>query len=193
MPGDRIFGLTSRVLEQRDGYPPLSIIYGATVTEVLDAAVYYGPQSPHRWRPDCIYRYDPAMGTLEHSGETGLHADPRHRRRDLGREGVFENGRILLCGDFTYLGPEALAIPENLVRLRSMAAALGQGHRVIGMGKDRLLEAELTEMWRLLRGIPTRHTPQEVHADSYDHPAPGPAERSGIGPATHRGVGLCTL
>src|SRR5579875_2627548 len=115
-PGDLILGLTSRILEQRDGYPPLSVIYAAVVGEVLDATAYYAPDSPHRHRPDCIYRYDADTGVILHTGETGLHADPRHRRRDLGRDGLYENARILLCREFTYLGPEALVIPQSLNR-----------------------------------------------------------------------------
>src|ERR1700710_872870 len=66
-PGDRILGLTSRILEQRDGYPPIGVIYAAVVTDVLDATAYYGPASPFRGRPDCIYRYDPDSGELVHS------------------------------------------------------------------------------------------------------------------------------
>ncbi|HLI77810.1 MAG TPA: hypothetical protein VKV02_12760 [Acidobacteriaceae bacterium] len=176
-PGDRILGLTSRVLEQRDGYPPVSIIYAAVVTDVLDATRYYGPRSPHRHRPDCIYGYDEATGELLHTGRTGLHADPRHRRRDLGREGLYENARILLSDQFTYLGQEALVVPESLNRLRELASALGQGHRVIPSGKDASLDRELATLFRRLGKLETRFTPQEVHADAYDHPAPGPADR----------------
>ena len=175
-PGDRILGLTSRVLENRDGYPPLSVIYAATVSEVLDATAYYAPGSPHRTRPDCIYRYDAETGTLTHSGETGLHADPRHRRRDLGREGVFENGRILLCNDFTYKGSAALVLDAQLTRLREMISALGQGHRVVHEGRDATLDAELKRLFRAIGKQPSRFTPQVVDAESYDHPAPQPAD-----------------
>ncbi len=176
-PGDRIVGLTSRVLEQRDGYPPVSVIYAATVSRVLDATTYYAEHSPYRHRPDCIYRYDPEAGTLLHSGATGLHADPRHRRRDLGREGLFENARILLCDSFTYLGPQAAPIPERLARLRTMASALGQGHRVLHAGKDRTLDAEVEALFRVVERQPSLHTPPVVHADAYDHPAPAQADR----------------
>ncbi len=175
-PGDRILGLTSRVLEQRDGYPPLGIIYAATVGAVLDATAYYAPDSPHGDRPDCIYRYDPETGTLTHSGETGLHADPRHRRRDLGREGVFENGRILLCNNFTYMGSSAFVLDGRFTRLREMASALGQGHRVIHEGKDATLDSELKALFRAVNKQPSRFTPSIVHADAYDHPAPNPAD-----------------
>lgn len=175
-PGDRILGLTSRILEQRDGYPPLSIIYAATVTDVLDAAAYYAPRSQFRHRPDCIYRYDPKTGELLHTGRTGLHADPRHRRRDLGREGIFENGRILLCREFIYMGSDAFVLDERLPRLRELASALGQGHRVILDGKDPGFDVEISALFRRLARQPTRFTPQRVHADAYDHPKPGPAE-----------------
>ncbi len=171
-PGDRILGLTSRVLEQRDGYPPLSVIYAGVVTEVLDATAYYAPDSPYRDRPDCIYRYDAELGTLAHTGQTGLHADPRHRRRDLGREGIFENGRILLCSRFTYLGSEALVLEPHLFRLRSLASALGQGHRVLHEGRDSTVDGELNVLFRAMARQPCRSTPVQVHADSYDHPAP---------------------
>ena len=176
-PGDRLVGLTSRILEQRDSYPPLSVIYVATVSQVLDASVYYAPLAPHRSRPDCIYRYDQESGLIVHAGQTGLHADPRHRRRDLGREGIYENGRILLCEHFTYLGPHATVIPEQLNRLRELASTLGQGHRVVTAGKDGSLDAELTSLFRSLSRQPNRHTPLEVHSDAYDHPAPGRADR----------------
>lgn len=176
-PGDRIVGLTSRVLEQRDGYPALSVIYAGVVGDVMDATRYYAPRSPHRNRPDCIYRYDAETGTLEHTGRTGLHADPRHRRRDLGREGVFENGRILLCHEFTYLGSGALVLDERFRRLREMVSALGQGHRVVAEGKDATLDGELNALFRAMSRLPGRFTPREVHADSYDHPAPNPADQ----------------
>lgn len=175
-PGDRILGLTSRVLEQRDGYPPLSVIYAAEVSEVLDATRYYAPDSPYRSRPDCIYRYDAETGSLFHTGATGLHADPRHRRRDLGREGVFENGRILLCTEFTYLGAGAFVLDRRFLRLREMASALGQGHRVVAEGKDRTLDSELAQLFRHLKRQPGRYTPEQAHADAYDHPAPNPAD-----------------
>lgn len=175
-PGDRILGLTSRVLEQRDGYPALSVIYAATVADVLDATKYYAPDSPHRHRPDCIYRYDEETGSLLHTGETGLHADPRHRRRDLGREGVFENGRVLLCHEFTYLGSSAFVLDHRFTRLREMASALGQGHRVVADGKDATLDTELKHLFRTLGRQTSRFTPEQVHADSYDHPAPNPAD-----------------
>ena len=175
-PGDRIVGLTSRALELGDGYPALSVIYAATVSEVVDAAVYYGPLSPYLKRPDCIYRYDPETGTLRHFGETELHADPRHRRRDLGREGIFENGRILLSRDFTYLGAAALILAAKWNRLRELASSLGQGHRVVTAGKDSSMDREIAELFRAMRKQPSRHTAQKVHADAYDHPRPSPAE-----------------
>lgn len=175
-PGDRILGLTSRVLEQRDGYPPLSVIYAATVTQVLDATAYYALDSAHSGRPDCIYRYLPEEGTLIHKGESGLHADPRHRRRDLGREGIFENGRILLCDTFTYLGSGALVLDDRFTRLQHMASALGQGHRVVPEGRDATLDAELGLLFRTMGRQTSRHTPAVVHADSYDHPAPSSGE-----------------
>lgn len=176
-PGDRIVGLTSRILEQRDGYPPLSVIYLATVEAVLDATAYYAAESSYRQRPDCIYRYVPDSGALVHTGETGLHADPRHRRRDLGREGLYENARILLCREFHYFGPAALALPARCLRLRELASALGQGHRVVPHGRDSTLDAELTLLFRHAARQPTAFTPSVVHADAYDHPAPGPADR----------------
>lgn len=175
-PGDRILGLTSRILEQRDGYPPLSIIYAGIVTDVVDATAYYAEHSPFRGRPDCIYHYDPETGSLEHTGKTGLHADPRHRRRDLGREGIFENGRILLCREFTYLGAQAFVLDTRFSRLRELASALGQGHRVIADGKDATLDSELAGLFKTLQKKPTRFTPAEVHADAYDHPAPSASE-----------------
>ncbi len=175
-PGDLILGLTSRVLEQRDSYPPLSVIYAALVGEVLDASAYYAPDSPHRNRPDCIYCYDRESGTLLHRGDTGLHADPRHRRRDLGREGIFENGRILLAHRFTYLGASAFVLDARFPRLRQMASSLGQGHRVVPSGRDRTLDAEINALHRTLAAQTSRFTPSEVHADSYDHPAPNPAD-----------------
>lgn len=175
-PGDRVIGLTSRILEQRDGYPPLSVIYLGIVTDVVDATTYYAEHSPYRDRPDCIYRYDAEAGTIEHSGRTPLHADPRHRRRDLGREGIFENGRILLCREFTYLGSEALVLDQRFTRLRELASALGQGHRVVHSGKDATLDSELNAFVRQISKLGSRCTPSEVHADSYDHPAPSPAD-----------------
>lgn len=179
-PGDSIIGLTSRILEQRDGYSALSLIYTGVVSEVLDATAYYARESAFRERPDCIYRYDPESGSLLHTGETGLHADPRHRRRDLGREGVFENGRILLCRNFVYLGSAAAVLPIELHRLREMVSTLGQGHRVITEGKDAGLDAELRALIRVVNRQPRRHTPAHVHADAYDHPAPATRERQGF-------------
>ncbi len=177
-PGDRILGLTSRVLEQREGYPALSVIYAAEVTEVLDATAYYAPRSPWRSRPDCIYRYDVDTGDLQHTGETGLHADPRHRRRDLGREGLYENARILLSTDFTYLGATAFVLHHRYQRLRELVSALGQGHRVLTAGRDATMDGELNAVFQEIAKQPPRFTPRKVHADSYDHPAPNPADRS---------------
>ncbi len=177
-PGDRILGLTSRTLEQREGYPALSVIYAASVTSVLDAAEYYAHRSSYRTRPDCIYRYDAATGDLRHTGKTGLHADTRHRRRDLGREGLYENARILLSHEFTYLGPSAFELDQRFHRLRELVSALGQGHRVLTAGKDATIDGELDALFDAITRLPTRFTPRQVHADAYDHPAPNTADRS---------------
>ncbi len=170
-PGDCLIGLTSRMLEEKSGYPALSVIYAAKVTEIVDAAAYYAPRSPHRQRPDCIYAYDPDTGGLCHTGRTGLHADPRHRRRDLGREGIFENGRILLCREFTYLGPAALVLPESLHGLRRLASELGQGHRVVDPTRNPDLHQEIEWLLIEMGRQATRFTPHRVHADAYDRPA----------------------
>ncbi len=188
-PGDRIIGLTSRALELGDGYPPLSVIYTAVVTDVVDATAYYGPQSAFRSRPDCIYRYDSETGDLLHSGETGLHADPRHRRRDLGREGIFENGRVLLSREFSYQGSSALVMPPKWNRLRELASALGQGHRVLISGRDASVDREVDDLFRTMVRQPKRFTPQLVDADAYDHPKPalGDVRRA------QRGTAVCNL
>jgi len=172
-PGDRILGLTSRALQASDGYPPASVIYAATVDEVLPARDYYAPRSAFRSRPDCIYEFDHALGDLRHTGRTALHADPAHLARDLGRYPYYRNGHILLCRDFRYFGPAAIAIPNRLPHLRHTAEALGQGHRVFTAGDDAAMDRELDAIFRALRKLPTRHTPTQVHGDAYDHRSAG--------------------
>ncbi len=105
-----------------------------------------------------------------------MHADPRHRRRDLGREGIFESARILLCDEFKYMGSSALVLDLRFSRLRELASALGQGHRVIHDGRDATLDSELKGLFLAIAKQPTRFTPTKVHADAYDHPAPSPAD-----------------
>ena len=152
------------------------MIYTATITAVLDATAYYSSTSPHLDRPDCIYRYHPRTGDIQHAGQTGLHADLRHRRRDLGKDGLFENARVLLSRQFTYLGSAALVLPLSQNRLRELASILGQGHRVLADGQDASLDREIGHLFRTMHRRPTRFTPQEVHADAYDHPQPDPAD-----------------
>ena len=73
-PGDRLLAVTSRALEQREGYPAAAVIYAATVSEAVDAREYYAARSRFRTRPDCVYRFWPETGEIRHTGTTALHA-----------------------------------------------------------------------------------------------------------------------
>ena len=169
-PGDRIFGISSRVLEAKEGYAPASVLYSGLVAEALPAQEYYAAASIYRGRPDCIYRWEPEDGAFVHTGESGLHAHPEHMRKDLGgRFSGYPNGRVLLLRDFRYFGPQAQSIPEALPLLHRMVAALGQGHRVFERGKDAAIDAALDSLFQALRRRRGTASPAEVNADSYDH------------------------
>ncbi len=166
-PGDRILGITSHALAQRDGYPLLSVIYAAVVREGLEASDYFVPQGEFAHRPDCIYEFHQQNGTAAHTGRTRLHRGAEHLLKDLGRYPFYRNGRVLMAHDFRYFGADAVRIPARLPLLRAAAEALGQGHRVYTQEdpEARELDALFRHLWKL----PTAYTPAQVEADAYDH------------------------
>ena len=166
-PGDRLLGLTSRSLALRENYPLNAVIYAAIVSEAIDARNYYAPRSRFRSRPDCIYEFHRANGTLTHTGRTPLHADVAYRARDLGQYPYYKNGRALLSRDFRYFGSAAIPIPETLWLLLQMSDALGQGHRVFTGGQPEL--ADLDTLFHHLWRLPTHFTPAHVSGDAYGH------------------------
>ena len=166
-PGDRILGLTSRSLAETDGYPLGAVIYGAVVTGAVDAREYYAGRSRFRSRPDCIYEFHRANGTLTHTGRSPLHANSAYSARDIGQYPFYRNGRILLSHEFRYLGAHALKIPPALHLLCETAETLGQGHRVYTAND---VEApELDRIFALLWCKQTRHTPAVVTDEAYGH------------------------
>ena len=165
--GDRLLGITSRALAQREGYPECAVIYAARVTGALDYGSYYEVESAFQQRPDCIYRLDPEDGAITHSGRTPLHAEPAYLARDVGREPHFRNARTLLCADFRYFGAEAVVIPARFPLLRHMAEALGQGHRVFD---ERSPEAgEVDRLFATFWRRPTRYAPGGVDEEAPAH------------------------
>ncbi len=166
-PGDRLLGLTSRALVDREGYPACAVIYAARVSRVSDFGAYYAADSPFRYRPDCVYRLDPEAGLLEHTGRTRLHAEPAYAARDVGRAPLYRNARVLLCDDFRYFGTAAVPISARWPALRQIAEGLGQGHRVFAAGALENVEAGrlFTSLWRL----PTRFTPARVDEEAPRH------------------------
>ena len=64
--GDRLLGLTSRALVDREGYPACAVIYAARVSGALDFGAYYAAGSGFTRRPDCIYALDAETGMLQH-------------------------------------------------------------------------------------------------------------------------------
>ncbi len=182
-PGDRIVGLTSRSLAHREGYPLNAVIYAAIVSGTQDAREYYAARSPFRHRPDCIYQFHRANGTLSHTGRSALHADPAYLARDLGAYPFYRNGRTLLSREFRYFGAEAVPLPPHLLQLNQISDALGQGHRVFAANDgaandgaaDDPVAAELDALFRMLWRRSTRHTPDRVDTEAYGH-APRPAK-----------------
>lgn len=166
-PGDRILGITSRALHQRDGYPLAAVIYAAQVTGAVDPREYYADQSPFQHRPDCIYEFHQQNGRLLHSGRTRLHDDPRYEPRDIGAYPFYRNARTLISTDFRYFGANAPVIPARLHRLRQIAEELGQGHRVFEGNADE--SAEIDALFRLLWKRSTHHTPERVEEEAHGH------------------------
>ena len=170
-PGDRILGITSHALAAGEGYPLLAVIYAAQVTGTLDPREYYAPRSRFRARPDCIYAFHRANGTLSHAGRSRLHDNPAYEARDIGRYPFYRNARTLLSTEFRYFGADAVPVPARLPGLLHLAESLGQGHRVFD---ERSPEAsELDALFKLLWKRPTRFTPARVEEESRGH-APRP-------------------
>lgn len=169
-PDDRILGITSHSLAAREGYPLNAIIYAAIVSGAHDAREYYAPRSPFRHRPDCIYQFHRANGTLTHTGRTPLHAEEAYRARDLGHYPYYRNGRTLLAHHFRYFGPAAVPIPERLHLLTTIAETLGQGHRVFVESDP--AKPELDAIFKILWNLPTQHTPSRVTGEAYGHTPP---------------------
>jgi hypothetical protein len=180
--GDRIVGLTSRALEQSDGYPPASVIYAAVVEEGIDAREYFAVRGQFQARPDCIYRFHRMngaaadgtpveAGTITHRRKSRLHAAPEHLLRDLGRYPFYRNGRVLTATDFRYFGSEAVIVPPRLSLLREAAETLGQGHRVYDsrLADDAAMLHQLDLLFKQLWKLPTRYTLRIAAADAYDH------------------------
>ena len=165
--GDRLLGITSRALVEREGYPACAVIYAARVSGALDFGSYYAAESEFAGRPDCVYALDAETGILRHSGRTRLHAEPAYMGRDLGPEPHYRNARTLLCKEFRYFGAEAMTIPARLPRLRQVAESLGQGHRVFDEGDAE--SRELEALFRLLWKRETRWTPASVEEEARGH------------------------
>ncbi len=172
-PGDRLLGLTSVALAQRENYPLAAIIYAAKVTETLDLGAYYDTESPHAHRPDCIYAFHPETGELHHTGRTRLHTEPGYAARDVGRAPHFRNARALLSTDFRYFGAAAVPIPARFPLLCHIAEALGQGHRVFDSTDP--ASRELDRLFALLWQKPTRFTPAIVEEEAPGHAPKGKA------------------
>ncbi len=173
-PGDRLLGLSSHALAHSDGYPLAAVIYAAIVDETHDARAYFAERSPFRSRPDCIYQFHRDLGTIDHRGNTPLHADPAYRDRDLGSYPFYRNGRTLLSRDFRYFGPAAPVLPARLTLLHHIVDTLGQGHRVFTPADP--AHAELDTLFRHLWRSPTRHSPASVTTETRGHT---PRPRSG--------------
>lgn len=166
VPGDRILGITSHSLANREGYPLNSVIYAAVVTEGVEARDYF-QAGEFQHRPDCIYEFHQQNGRAAHTGRSNLHSAEKHLLKDLGTYPFYRNGRILLCQDFRYFGVEAVKIPERLHLLKVAAETLGQGHRVYTERDPESREADA--LFKTLWKRTTRYTPAEVDADAYDH------------------------
>ena len=165
--GDRLLGITSRALVDREGYPACAVIYAAHVSGALDFGSYYAFDSGFTERPDCVYALDAKTGALQHAGRTPLHAEPAYLRRDLGSEPHYRNARTLLCERFRYFGAQAVEIPVRLPLFRQVAESLGQGHRVFEEGDPE--SRELDTLFRLLWRMETRWTPAHVHEEAWGH------------------------
>ena len=163
-PGDRLLGITSRSLQESDGYPLCAVIYAAVVREGVEARDYFTPAWTHR--PDCIYEFHRHNGTAAHAGRSRLHAAPEHLLKDLGRYPYYRNGRVLVSQDFRYFGVAAVPIPARLPLLMVAAQTLGQGHRVFRIGAPETREVHA--LFRLLWKRPTAYTPATVDGDRYD-------------------------
>jgi hypothetical protein len=174
--GDRILGITSHSLANREGYPLSSVIYAAVVGEGVEARDYFAAGGEFAARPDCIYEFHQANGRALHTGRSQLHAAEKHLLKDLGTYPFYRNGRILLCRDFRYFGAEAVRIPSRLHLLNAAAETLGQGHRVYREDEPESKEADA--LFRALWKLPTRFTPEQVEADAYDHAPCSPGAKA---------------
>lgn len=166
LPGDRLLGITSQALVRREGYPAAAVIYAAVVTGAAQAREYFASRSPFRSRPDCIYEFHRANGTIAHTGQTRLHADKAYLARDLGRYPFYKNGRTLLSTDFRYFGSAAVSL-ERFPSVGQIADSLGQGHRVFD--EHHPMAKELDYLFRHLWVMPSRYTPVSVQDESYGH------------------------
>ena len=166
-PGDRLLGITSRALVDREGYPACAVIYAARVARALDFGAYYLAENGFAGRPDCVYALDAETGELRHGGRTRLHAEPAYLARDLGVEPLYRNARTLLCEEFRYFGKGAVVIPARLPLLRQVAESLGQGHRVFEDGGPE--SRELDGLFRMLWKQDTRCTPGIVEEEARGH------------------------
>jgi hypothetical protein len=166
-PGDRIVGITSHALANRDGYPLLSVIYAAVVSKGIEARDYFEAGTEFASRPDCIYRFHQENGRAHHGGRSGLHRDEAHLLKDLGSYPYYRSGRVLMCRDFRYFGAEAVLIPARLPLIRAASEILGQGHRVYGPADPEWTEFDA--LFRLLWKQRTSYTPATVDSDAYEH------------------------
>ena len=166
-PGDRILGITSHSLAQREGYPLCAVIYAAVIKEGIEARDYFAPASCFGGRPDCIYEFHQGNGRAAHNGRSNLHRSEANLLKDLGSYPYYRNGRVLMAHEFRYFGARAVPIPLRLHLLYAAAEALGQGHRVYTDKDPEAREADA--LFRYLWKRPTSHTPQQVDRDAYDH------------------------
>ncbi len=176
LPGDRVLGITSHSLANREGYPLNSVIYAAIVKDGLEARDYFAASGEYAHRPDCIYEFHQGNGRAAHTGRSNLHSAEKHILKDLGTYPFYRNGRILFCQDFRYFGVQAVPIPPRLHLLFHASDTLGQGHRVYTEKDPESKEADA--LFRALWKRPTAYTPAQVDSDAYDHAPRRPKKKT---------------
>lgn len=139
-PGDRILGITSKIIARLHDYPLDSVLYFAVVDQVILSREYV--THARNDRLDCIYSFDESTGQFARLTTNNIYTSQEDQEADLGQYPSYKNGWVLVRRDFRYFGRNAVRIPDWAPRLLQASQSLGQGHRVYAEEEDTGCELE---------------------------------------------------
>jgi Nucleotide modification associated domain 2 len=165
-PGDVLVGVAGARIDGAHG-----LIYAARIDRRLDAAQYYGDESPYSDRPDCIYRLG-ADGSCAVRAHAYYHSDGLEAASDLGPPPEYRSGTVLVSRAFRYFGASRRPLErEQYPHLRAALDAPARGARLRVAGAlvgelGSLIDTLFAAFPDAVQGRPTHHSATRCDRDN---------------------------